>query len=55
MARDNYKFAKRGREIAKKKKRQEKLQRKQAKTDPAGSENPELTEDDGREETEPES
>jgi hypothetical protein len=55
LARDNYKFAKRGREIAKKKKKEEKLQRKLAKSGPEDSENPESTEDDGREETEPES
>lgn len=39
MARDNYKFAKRGREIAKKKKQEEKLQRKLAKSNPETSEN----------------
>lgn len=55
LARDNYKFAKRGREIAKKKKQEEKLQRKLAKSNPEGSENPESTEDNGRAETEPES
>jgi hypothetical protein len=55
LARDNYKFAKRGREIAKKKKREEKLQRKLAKSDPEVNESSELTEDDGHEETEPES
>jgi len=55
LARDNYKFAKRGREIAKKKKQEEKLQRKQAKSNPEGSENRELTEDDGPNETASES
>jgi hypothetical protein len=55
LARDNYKFAKRGREIAKKKKQEEKLQRKLAKSDPEVGENPELTQDDGRKETDSES
>ncbi len=55
LARDNYKFAKRGREIAKKKKREEKLQRKLAKSNPETSENPELAQDDGGEGTESES
>ncbi len=51
LARDNYKFAKRSREIAKKKKQEEKLQRKLAKSNPETSENPELAKDDGPDET----
>ncbi len=55
MAKNNYKFAKRGREIAKKKKKEEKLQRKLAKNNPEAGEATETAEDDGAEETEPES
>lgn len=55
LARNNYKFAKRGREIAKKKKKEEKLQRKQAKNNPEAGETPEPTEEDGPEATESES
>jgi hypothetical protein len=55
LAKNNYKFAKRGREIAKKKKKEEKLQRKLAKNNPETGEAVESTQDDDREETEPES
>ncbi len=55
MARNNYKFAKRGREIAKKKKKEEKLQRKLARNNPEAGETPEPTEEDGPEATESES
>jgi hypothetical protein len=51
LARDNYKFAKRGREIAKKKKKEEKLQRKLEKNTPEAGEASESTQDDGPEET----
>jgi hypothetical protein len=55
LARDNYKFAKRGREIAKKKKKEEKLQRKLTKNSQDGSEVPEAAHDDDRQEAAPES
>ena len=55
MAKNNYKFAKRGREIAKKKKKEEKLQRKLAKNNPETGEGVESPQDDDREETESES
>ena len=42
MARNNYSYQKRSRELAKKKKKEEKRLRKQAKADPETSENPEL-------------
>ena len=55
LARDNYKFAKRGREIAKKKKKEEKLQRKLAKANPEGSEAQDAPQDDDRQEATSES
>lgn len=50
LARDNYKFAKRGREIAKKKKKEEKLQRKLAKNKPEGGDAQQAPEYDDRQE-----
>ena len=41
MAKPNYKFAKRQKEIAKQKKKEEKKQRKMENTDSGGGENPE--------------
>jgi len=43
LARNNYGFQKRSRELAKKKKKEEKRLRKQAKAEPEGTENPEAT------------
>jgi hypothetical protein len=45
LARTNYKFEKRQKDLAKQRKREEKLQRKHAKKDGPGGENPELSPD----------
>ena len=48
MARDNYGFQKRSRELAKKKKKEEKRLRKQAKAEPEAAESPEGAADEIR-------
>jgi len=48
LARDNYGFQKRSRELAKKKKKEEKRLRKQAKADPEAGESPDGAVDETR-------